>query len=234
MVNDVTAVFPKVSALTPTKPVPVIVTVSPPVAPVGEKAVITGTPAKLKPERAPVPFGVVTEISPDAPAAAGAAVMRVAETTVNDAAGTPPKLTALAPVKFVPLMVTTSPAPATAGLNDVIAGDGINTKPASEDVPYGVRTLTLPDAANAGTVAVICEAELTTNEATTPPMRTVSAPEKLLPAITTLAPTPALVGEKLATTGGARKVKPAIDAAPASVVTLMLPEAAPEGTEAVI
>ena len=135
IVNDVTAVLPKVSALTPTKPVPEIVTVSPPVAPVGEKAVITGTPAKLKPERVPVPFSVVTEISPEAPEAAGAAVMRVAETTVNEAAGTPPKLTVLAPVKFVPLMVTTSPAPATAGLNDVIAGDGINTKPASEPVP---------------------------------------------------------------------------------------------------
>ncbi len=75
---------------------------------------------------------------------------------------------------------------------------------------------------------------MTTNADTTPPMRTVSAPEKLLPAITTLAPTPALVGEKLDTTGGARKVKPASEAAPASVVTLMLPEAAPEGTVAVI
>lgn len=65
-------------------------------------------------------------------------------------------------------------------------------------------------------------------------MRTVSALEKFVPAITTLAPMPALVGEKPVTTGGARKVKPAMDAAPASVVTLMLPEAAPEGTVAVI
>ena len=110
-------------------------TVSPPVAPVGEKAVIVGTPAKLKPERVPVPFGVVTVIAPEAPDAVGAAVMPVAETTVKDAAGTPPKLTAVAPVKFVPLIVTTSPAPATDGVNEVIAGDGINTKPASDDAP---------------------------------------------------------------------------------------------------
>ncbi len=65
-------------------------------------------------------------------------------------------------------------------------------------------------------------------------MRTVSAPEKFAPEITTLAPTPALVGVKPDTTGGARKVKPAMDAAPASVVTLMLPEAALAGTVAVI
>ncbi len=112
-----------------------MVIVSPPVAPVGEKAVMVGTPAKLKPERVPVPFGVVTAISPEAPDAASVAVIRVAETTVNEAAGTPPKLTDEAPVKFVPLIVTTSPAPATAGVKDVMTGDGINTKPASEAAP---------------------------------------------------------------------------------------------------
>lgn len=75
---------------------------------------------------------------------------------------------------------------------------------------------------------------MTTNEATTPPIRTVSAPVKLLPAITTLAPTPALVGVKPEITGGARKVKPANEAAPASVVTVTFPEAEPAGTVAVI
>ncbi len=97
-VKPLAAVLPKLNALTPTKFVPVIVIVSPPVPPVGEKAVMVGTPAKLKPARVPVPFGVVTEIAPDAPAP-NTAVMRVAETTVNEAAAVPPKLTAVAPVK---------------------------------------------------------------------------------------------------------------------------------------
>jgi len=52
-----------------------------------------------------VPPGVVTEIVPVVPVA-GVAVICVAESTVKDAALVPPNLTAVAPVKFVPVIVT--------------------------------------------------------------------------------------------------------------------------------
>jgi hypothetical protein len=52
-----------------------------------------------------MPFDVVTLTLPVAPAPT-AAVILVALTTVNEVAAVPPKLTAVAPVKFVPVMVT--------------------------------------------------------------------------------------------------------------------------------
>jgi hypothetical protein len=51
------------------------------------------------------------------------AVMLVEFTTVNDAALFPPKLTAVAPVKFVPVIVMVAPANVdVVGVNDVIVG----------------------------------------------------------------------------------------------------------------
>ena len=43
-------------------------------------------------------------------------------TTVKDAAGTPPKLTAVVPVKLIPVIVTTVPATPTTGVKELIAG----------------------------------------------------------------------------------------------------------------
>ena len=59
----------------------------------------------MKPANAPVPDAVVTDTEPDAPAPT-VALMLVALTTVNVVAAVPPKLTAEAPVKFVPVMLT--------------------------------------------------------------------------------------------------------------------------------
>ena len=42
----------------------------------------------------------------------------------------PPKLTAVAPVKLVPVMVTVVPLPAFVGVKEDIVGGGINVKPA--------------------------------------------------------------------------------------------------------
>ena len=50
--------------------------------------------------------GLVTLTLPDVPAAPGMAVMVVAFTIVNEVAAVPPKLTAVTPVKLVPVMVT--------------------------------------------------------------------------------------------------------------------------------
>ena len=44
--------------------------------------------------------------------------------TVNEAAGVPPKLTAVTPVKLVPIIVTSESVGALAGVNEVIVGAG--------------------------------------------------------------------------------------------------------------
>jgi hypothetical protein len=73
-----------------------------------------------------VPVGVVT-VTSTVPVPAGAvAVICVALTGVNEVAGVPPKLTPVAPVKFVPVTVTVVP-PAwgpDAGLIDDTTGPG--------------------------------------------------------------------------------------------------------------
>ena len=60
----------------------------------------------MKPANVPAPDAVVTDTTPEAPAPT-VAFMLVALTTVNVVAAVPPKLTAVAPVKFVPIMLTT-------------------------------------------------------------------------------------------------------------------------------
>jgi len=69
---------------------------------VGKSAVMVKVPALL-----PVPVGIVTAITPVEPAP-GVAVIEVAEFTVNESAGVPPKDTPVAPVKLVPVIVTTA------------------------------------------------------------------------------------------------------------------------------
>jgi hypothetical protein len=75
---------------------------------------------KLDAEAA-VPAELTTDTTPVAPPATSA-VMVVELTTVKDEAGTPLKVTAVAPVKLVPVMVTVVPAPPVAGVNEVMAG----------------------------------------------------------------------------------------------------------------
>src|SRR5437016_2943895 len=102
-------------------------------------------------------------------------------------------------------------------------------------VPPGVVTLMVPVVAPVGTVAVICVAELTVKVAFDPLKFTAEALVKLAPVITTLAPTPPLVGEKLVMEGGGTTVKlVALVAVPPGVVTMIVPVVAPEGTVAVI
>ena len=60
---------------------------------------------KVNPVLLALPFGVVTLTLPVVPAATTAVIL-VALTTVNEVAIVPPKLTAVAPVKLVPVIVT--------------------------------------------------------------------------------------------------------------------------------
>jgi hypothetical protein len=90
---------------------------------------ITGN--ALKPVCEFVPPGVITITDPDGPDGTTAVIV-VEETTVNDVAATPPKLTDEAPVKPVPVIITVVPAVADAGKKDVIKGGGINVNPESD------------------------------------------------------------------------------------------------------
>jgi len=178
------------------------------------------------------PPGVVTLTLPDAPAPTTAVIL-VAELTVNEVAGTPPKLTAVTPVKFVPVITIDVPALPLVGVNEVIVGAGMNVKPMIDVVPPGVIILTLP-VAPAPTTAVILVAELTVNEvAATPPKLTAVAPLKFVPVIVIDVPAPPLDGENDVIVGAGMNVKPVIDTVPPGVITLTLPDA-PVPTTAVM
>ena len=142
----------------------------------------------MKPANVPVPDAVVTETAPEA-LAPTVALMLVALTTVNVVAAVPPKLTAVAPVKFVPVILTTCPVLPDVGVNDVIVGAGVaavNVNPVLLVFPLDVVTLTAP-VVPAPTTAVILVALTTLNEAAAvPPKLIADAPVKFVPVIVTV------------------------------------------------
>ena len=128
--------------------------------------------------------------------------MEVALTTLNDVAAVPPKLTAVAPVKFVPVRVTVNPLPELVGVNELMTGAGIKVNPLLVAVPPGVVTLTFP-VVPAATMAVIVVAFTTLNEvASVPPKLTAVASVKFVPVMVTVVPTPPEVGLNDVMAGG--------------------------------
>ena len=129
-VNDVAAVAPKLTAVAPVKPVPVITTVVPPlVGPaVGAIEVITGAATKVNWSAELVllvPPAVVTRTSTVPALPTGeTAVICVALFTVKDVAAVAPKLTAVAPLKPVPVITTVFPPTVgpEVGANEATAG----------------------------------------------------------------------------------------------------------------
>lgn len=133
--------------------------------------------------------------------------------TVYDVAAVPPNDTAVAPVKFVPVIVTEVPPSVVpeAGETDVTTGAGgtvnVYWSPATvADVPFGLVTLmsTVP-AACAGATAVIDVALFTVNDvAAVPPNETAVVPVKFVPVMVTLVPPRVvpLVGETEVIAGG--------------------------------
>jgi hypothetical protein len=183
-----------------------------------------------------VPPGVVTDSVPDFPPTGTVVVIWVEELTVKLAL-TPLNLTEVAPVRLVPVIVTLVPMKPLVGEKLVIVGAGMTVKLlALVAVPPGVVAAIGPVVAPEGTVAVIWVEELTVKVVALVPLNfTAVAPVRLVPVITTLVPTPPLVGEKLAIVGARTTVKLlALVAVPPGVVTAMSPVVAPEGTVAVI
>lgn len=80
------------------------------------------------------PPGVVTVMLPQFPSLT-TAVMEVLFTTVKELAAVPPKLTAVAPVKLVPVMVTIVPLPALMGSKLLIVGAAASENPKEEKRP---------------------------------------------------------------------------------------------------
>ena len=80
------------------------------------------TVQNTNPPKLPVPIEFVTAMDPLLPAAT-IAVIDVELTTVKEPAAVPPMLTAVAPVKLVPVMVMVSPVDAITGVKDVMVGE---------------------------------------------------------------------------------------------------------------
>src|SRR6185503_16026541 len=106
--------------------VPVIVTLVPTGPLVGVKFVIVGAGITVKlAALVAVPPGVVTLTGPVVAPAGTVAWIAEAEVTVKLAALTPLNRTAVAPVKFVPVIVTLVPTGPLVGVKLVIVGAGI-------------------------------------------------------------------------------------------------------------
>jgi len=174
--------------------VPVITTDVPLPAAVGKKEVIVGadsdaeTKVKLEVELV-APLGVVTPTTPLEPLPT-IAVIWVAEFTVKLCAAVPPKLTAVAPIKLVPVITTEVPLPQEVGEKELIIGTEEDAEPnvkLDEELadPPGVVTLIAP-LDPPPTLAVICVAEFIIKLwAAVPPKLTAVAPTRLVPVITT-------------------------------------------------
>ena len=143
----------------PVKLVPPIVTLLPTGPLVGVKLVIVGGLNALVTVNAlklvAVPPGVVTLRGPLVAPLGTVAAIEVAEFTVKLTALVPLNVTAVAPVKFVPLIVTLLPTGPLAGVKLVIVGALAVTVKLLElvAVPPGVVTLSSPLVAPLGTVA---------------------------------------------------------------------------------
>ena len=117
-----TVVPPQPTAVAPLKLVPVITIDAPLAAEVGLKPMIVGLVINVNvPVEVAVPLGVVTLMVPVLPLPTTAVII-VAELTVKLAAVVPPKLTAVAPVRFVPFIVTTVPLAPDVGVNVPMIG----------------------------------------------------------------------------------------------------------------
>ena len=127
------------------------------------------------------------------------------ETIRKPRTGTPPILTAVAPVRFVPVIVTVPPAGAVVGVNDVIVGTGKASTVSVNGAlaPIGLVTMMslTPAATVLGTVTVICVGLTTVKAAETPPILTALVPVKLEPVRVMVLPGVVEVGEMLETEG---------------------------------
>ena len=134
------------------------------------------------------------------------AVTDVSEITVTLVAAVKPNVTAVVPVKALPVIVTVVPTGPLPGKKDITTGTGgttVNWLPLGV-LPPGVVTVMVspPNAVPAATIAVIDVSEFTvTLVAAVDPKLTADTPVRPLPMIVTVVPTGPPPGEKEVTTG---------------------------------
>ena len=203
--NEAAETPPKRTAVAPVKFVPLMLTSWLEEADAGEKEVMVGTAAasQVKPANVAVPVGVVTEILPVAPSPTTAMIV-VASIIAKEAAATAPKRTAVAPLRWVPRMVTDCPFRADVGAKEERVGtvEGAKVNPANEAVPAGVTTDTEPLDPAPTTAVIVTESTTEKEAAAVPPKRTAVAPRKLAPLMSTAVPAPPELGEKEVSVGG--------------------------------
>jgi hypothetical protein len=135
--------------------------------------------------------------------------------------------------RLTPLMVTLAPLAPVDGVKLVIRGATTKLDALVAAPPGVVVTPIAPVVALAGTVAVICVLESTTNVALMPLNRTDVTPAKLAPAIATLEPGMPVAGVNPVIRGAAMKLA-VLAAVPMGVATRIGPVVASAGTTAVI
>jgi hypothetical protein len=140
-----------------------------------------------------VPSSVVTTMGPVI-APAGTVAVIVPELLTVNVAALPPNETAVAPVKFVPVIVTPVPTAPIAGAKEVMAGVTVKRVVDTIAPLPGVVTVMGPVLAPAGTVVVIVPEGLTVKVAATPLNETAVAPVKAVPVIVTPVPTGPKIG----------------------------------------
>ena len=183
------------------------------------------------------PAAFVRVIFPVVAPAGTVAVTCVSEFTEKFGAAVPFNATAVAPVKPVPVRVTTVATGPLVGESDVIAGAVIIEKIAVlTAVPFAVVTLMVPFRAPVGTAAVIWESEMTVKVVAAIPLKaTAVAPVNENPEMVTGVPTTPLAGAKDVIEGTIVTAKTvALLAIVVALVTVIFPVAAPAGTVAVI
>lgn len=139
-----------------------------------------------------VPSSVVTVMGPLG-APTGTAVVTVPELLTVKLAGCPLNETAVAPLKFVPVIVTTVPAAPMTGAKELIPGVTVKRVVVTTG-PLGVVIVMGPVVAPGGTVVVIVPGGPSANVAVTPLNETAVAPVKFAPVIVTPVPTGPKVG----------------------------------------
>lgn len=218
----------------PVKLAPVIVTFVPTAPLVGEKLVIVGGKVTVKLLLLmAVAIGVVTWICPVVAPVGTVVVMEVSDVTEKVEA-TLLNLTAVAPVKLAPVIVTAVPIIPLVGEKLVMVGGKLTVKLlVLVAVPTSVVMLIMPVVAPVGTMAVKEVSDTTLNVVLTPLKLTVVVPVKLAPVIVTDVPTVPLVGEKLVIVGLTPKLLVLV-AVLSGVVTLIAPVVAPVGTVVVM
>jgi hypothetical protein len=245
----VAATPPTVTLLAPVKFVPVIVIGVPPAnTPVlGLTELIVGTAIYVNAlGKLTVPPAVVTAMlcTPAVPGGV-TAVIEVALTTTTLVAATPPTVTLLAPVKFVPVIVKAVLPKVEPDVGEILAMVGAGTTYVNAlgkvAVPPAVITATLCAPAVPGGVTAVIEVALTTTTlvAATPPTVTLLAPVKFVPVIVkgVLPKVEPTVGEILVMVGSGTTYVNALGkvAVPPAVITATLcAPAVPGGVNAVI